>query len=179
MKIIKWNYQTYVNDFVRCNWICNVNNINNIKVCFWKQTFNFDTCLKPQTSCWQFRVTVHIIWILFLNVTICFNSKTWGSCIKHLPLKNCCHNLTIQRAKKYCRKLVLTLYEVKPFQAWNFCELNFKIFSFWIKISDFESQTLPENLKTELKPVPWYFWRQFICIFVFWSMTYGWKILDD
>ena len=25
----------------------------------------------------------------------CFNSKTWGSCIKHLPLKNCSHNLTV------------------------------------------------------------------------------------
>ena len=53
---------------------------------------------------------------------LCFNSKTWGSCIKHLPL--------------------------------NFCELNFQIFSYQLKIADFESQTLPENLMTELKPVP-------------------------
>ena len=52
----------------------------------------------------------------------CFNSKSLGSCIKHLPL--------------------------------NFCELNFQIFICQIKIAGFESQTLPENLMTELKPVP-------------------------
>ena len=74
----KYFYEDYqmkllnINDFERCSCTCNVNDINDIKVCFWKQTIYVDTCLKPQTSCWQFRVTVYIIWTLFLNVTILF-----------------------------------------------------------------------------------------------------------
>ena len=39
-----------INDFVRCSCTCNVNDINNIKVCFWKQTIYFDTCLNPKRT---------------------------------------------------------------------------------------------------------------------------------
>ena len=73
----KYFYEDYqmkllnINDFVRCSCTCNVNDINNIKVCFWKQTIYFDTCLKPQTSCWKFRVSVYHLDTL-LNVTILF-----------------------------------------------------------------------------------------------------------
>ena len=39
-----------MNDFVRFSCICNVNDINNIKVCLWKQTIYFDTCLSPKQA---------------------------------------------------------------------------------------------------------------------------------
>ena len=38
------------NDFVWCSCTCNINDINNIKVCFWKQTVYFVTCLNPKRA---------------------------------------------------------------------------------------------------------------------------------
>ena len=46
----KYFYEDYqmeqldINNVVRCSCTFNVNNMNNIKVCFWKQTIYFDTC---------------------------------------------------------------------------------------------------------------------------------------
>ena len=39
-----------INDFVRCSCISNVNDINNIKMCLWKQTICFDTYLSPKQA---------------------------------------------------------------------------------------------------------------------------------
>ena len=39
-----------INDFVRCSCTCNLNDINYIKVCLWKQTIYFDTCLNPKLA---------------------------------------------------------------------------------------------------------------------------------
>ena len=36
--------QLHINDFVNCSCTFNVNDMNNIKVYFWKQTIYFDTC---------------------------------------------------------------------------------------------------------------------------------------
>ena len=38
------NGQLNINDFVRCSCTFNVIDMNNIKICFWKQTLYFDTC---------------------------------------------------------------------------------------------------------------------------------------
>ena len=39
-----------INDFVRCSCTSNKNDINNIKVCFWKRTIYFVTCLNPKRA---------------------------------------------------------------------------------------------------------------------------------
>ena len=44
MKLLNINY------FVRCSCSCNVNDINNIKVCLWKQTIYCNTCLNPKRA---------------------------------------------------------------------------------------------------------------------------------
>ena len=52
----KYFYEDYqmqllnINDFVRCSCTSNVNDINNLKVCFCKQTIYFDTCLNPKRA---------------------------------------------------------------------------------------------------------------------------------
>ena len=62
-----------INDFVRCSSTCKVNGINNIKMCFWKQTIYYDTCLSPKRANDIYKDCIYhldTMWIVFFKVAI-------------------------------------------------------------------------------------------------------------
>ena len=65
--------QININGFVRCSCTFNVNDMNNIKVCFWKQTIYLILVKTPNELLAIKKYCIYhldTIWILLLNVPI-------------------------------------------------------------------------------------------------------------
>ena len=59
-----------INDFASCSFTWNVNDIYNIKVCFWMQTIYFDTCLNSKRAVCSLENCIYHLDTFFQNFVL-------------------------------------------------------------------------------------------------------------